>query len=250
MVQVGWSVPTARLTHLMCWTRFVSNSSVPNLSAEPGERHMPHTISELLGGKPDPLTVTPHRQGDEIALGHMARHDYSQLPVVDAGRSCAASSPTSRSCAPCSGLQLGTLQNLQVSAAMGKGGEAQPRRRPVRRPARDGANGSVLIVIADDRLLGIVMLAMSWSTMRSRGEHAARRCWWKTSSRWCAISSCMLSTTTRRHGSGEARSRDQGIVDSAARYAEEAVQERHRPLPAERRVRRCGSSSPSWRTKA
>ncbi len=115
---------------------------------------MPHTISELLEGKPETLTVTLTDKAT-TALGHMARHDYSQLPVVDAAK-IVRGLITYESIMRAMQRFNCTLQNLQVSAAMVKAEKRSPDDDlsdvlPVME-----RTGSVLIVDADDRLLGIV----------------------------------------------------------------------------------------------
>lgn len=130
---------------------------------------MPHTISELLEGKPDTLTATLTDKAT-IALGHMARHDYSQLPVVDAAK-IVRGLITYESIMRAMQRFNCALQNLQVSAAMVKAEKRSPDDDlsdvlPVME-----RTGSVLIVDADDRLLGIVTSYDVMEYYRARAEN-------------------------------------------------------------------------------
>jgi CBS domain-containing protein len=130
---------------------------------------MPHTISELLENKPEPLTVGLTDKAT-TALQYMTRHDYSQLPVIDGG-GVVRGLITYESIMQAIRRFGCTVQNLQVSTAMV---------RPEKRSADDDLfdllpvmerTGSVLIVDAEDRLLGIITSYDVMAYFRSRAEN-------------------------------------------------------------------------------
>jgi CBS domain-containing protein len=130
---------------------------------------MPHTINELLENKPETVAVGPTDKA-MTALAHMTRHDYSQLPVIDGG-GVVRGLITYESIMQAIRRFNCSVQTLQVSTAMV---------RPEKRSADDDLfdllpvmerTGSVLIVDAEDRLLGIITSYDVMEYFRSRAEN-------------------------------------------------------------------------------
>ena len=129
---------------------------------------MAHTISELLEGKPQTVAVGLTDKA-ATALEHMERHDYSQLPVVDAARVVRGLITYESIMRAMRGFDC-SIQDLLVSAAMVK--------VEVRSPDDDlfdllslmERSGSVVIVDGEKRLHGIITNYDVMDYFRRRAE--------------------------------------------------------------------------------
>lgn len=129
---------------------------------------MPHTINELLEGKPEPVAVLPADKAT-TALARMTRHDYSQLPVIDGGR--VRGLITYESIMQAIRRFNCSVQDLLASAAMIKA-----EKRSVDDDLFDvlplmERTGSVLIVDGNERLLGIITNYDIMDYFRRRAEN-------------------------------------------------------------------------------
>jgi CBS domain-containing protein len=129
-----------------------------------------HTLSELLRGKPETVAVLPNDRA-VTALAHMGQNDYSQLPVIDAGRAVRGLITYESIMRAMLRFDCG-VKDLQVSVAMVVKVEKHS-------PDDDlldllpilERTGAVLVVDAGDRLLGIITSYDVMDYFRRRAEN-------------------------------------------------------------------------------
>jgi CBS domain-containing protein len=128
-----------------------------------------HTLSELLKGKPEALTVLLNDRA-LTALAYMGPNDYSQLPVIDAGRVVRGLITYESIMQAMLGFDCG-IRDLQVSVAMVKAEKRSPDDDVLDSLPALERNGAVLVVDASNRLLGIITSYDIMDYFRRRAEN-------------------------------------------------------------------------------